>query len=75
MLIPEDLESFFISWGNRIPQKPLTLITIRDFCGYGLDANEGNVTMIEKYKKLGNVKEFKVVDDFLMDLDCNDMSN
>ena len=32
-LRPEKLESFFISWSNRIPQKSLTLIVSNPF-GY-----------------------------------------
>ncbi len=54
-LFPEDLESFFISWGNR---KPLTLIIINNY-NNGLNANQGNITTIEKYKKLGIIKEFR----------------
>ena len=51
-LLPEELESFFISWGKRIPQKLLTFITIHSL-------NEENMIIIEKYMKLGIVKEFK----------------
>jgi len=29
--LPEDLESFFVSWGKRLPQKQLTLDIITDF--------------------------------------------
>ena len=59
-LIPEDLESFFISWGNRLPQKPLTLIISKDgICNYGLDVNEENIRTIEKYKQLGIIKKFE----------------
>ncbi len=32
-LLPKDLESFFISWGNRIPQIPLNLISNKDRFG------------------------------------------
>ena len=56
-LLPKALESFFISWGKRIPQKSLILIIVNS--NYGFDTNEGNITMIEKYKKLGIIKEFK----------------
>ena len=48
-----------MSWGRRTPQKPLTLIIIKSSRNYGLDANEENVIMIEKYKRLGIIKEFK----------------
>jgi len=55
-LTPEDLESFFISWGNRIPQKSLTWII--DEGGFGYD--EGNIATIEKYKRLGIIKKFEI---------------
>ena len=57
-LLPKTLESFFISWGKRIPRKSLILIIVKDL-NYGVDTNEENITIIEKYKKLGIVKEFK----------------
>ena len=61
-LLPRDLESFFMSWKNRPLLKPLTLIVINrpSKQSYGLDANEKNITVIKKYKKLGIVKEFRV---------------
>ncbi len=59
-LLSEDLESFFTSWGNRISQKPLTLITIKNsYRDNGLGANEKNITTIEKYKKLGIIRKFE----------------
>ena len=70
-LLPKVLESFFISWGKRIPQKSLILI-IEDWKTYGLDTNEENIKMIEKYKGLGIIKEFKTeqydTEEYLYDL-------
>ena len=58
-LLPKALESFFINWGKRIPQKSLILIVSGIFSDYGLDTNEENIKMIEKYKGLGIIEEFK----------------
>ena len=53
-LLSEDLESFFVSWKNRTPQKILSIITLGN---NGLDKNNENMKIIEKYKKLGfNIK-------------------
>ena len=53
-LLSEDLESFLINWGNRIPRKSLTWIVYGEGYGY----NEGIITTIEKYKKLGIIRKF-----------------
>jgi hypothetical protein len=60
-LLPEELESFFISWKDRIP---LSLILV--FNDHRtLDDIDGNLEIIEKYTKLGIVREFdKVSDDY-----------
>ena len=56
-LLPEELESFFTSWSNRIPQRSFSLIIVRnDSCT--LDENDENMKIIEKYIKLGIIKEF-----------------
>jgi hypothetical protein len=55
ILPPKALESFLSNWGKRIPQKSLTLIVIGD-----KDINEERIMIIEKYKKLGIIKEFKI---------------
>ncbi len=55
-LLPKELESFFSSWEERIPQKSL-ILNVTGYCGF--DRNEKNITIIEKYKKLGIIKEFK----------------
>ncbi len=47
---PEKLESFFISWKNRMPKKSLKLI----FVDYVND--EENMKIIEKYENLGIIK-------------------
>ena len=59
LLSTQDLESFFISWGNRL-QKRLTLILCKD--QHRDDSYERFTTIIEKYKKLGIVKEFRIED-------------
>ena len=59
-LLPEELESFFISWTNRIPQKSLSLVIVKYNLNSGLDANNENMEIIKKYTKLGVVKKFKV---------------
>jgi hypothetical protein len=68
-LLPETLESFFISWGNRTPRKSLILIVTYE--GGDFFAKE-NLMVIEKYKRLGIVKEFNIesyaAEKFLFDL-------
>ncbi|PKY40226.1 hypothetical protein RhiirA4_453550 [Rhizophagus irregularis] len=55
-LTPEDLEEFFINWKNRVPQRPFSFI-FRG-CKNSLEAKEGNMEVIEKYKKLGIIFKF-----------------
>ena len=56
-LLSEDLESFFISWKSRIPKKSLSLILIKfDYEEDGLDTNEENMKVIERYMKIGLIK-------------------
>ena len=64
-LLPEELESFFIGWTTRMPQKSLSLtiiyndsyrVTLR-----GLDKINGNKEIIEKYIRLGIVKKFSII--------------
>ena len=47
-LIPEDLESFFISWKNRTSKKLLSLIIVNDSYRFGVE--EESMKTIEKYK-------------------------
>ena len=53
-LSPEDLESFFISWGNRKSKKSLSLIIVDNLIV------EENMGIIEKYKNLGVIKNFEI---------------
>ncbi|RIA85805.1 hypothetical protein C1645_879076 [Glomus cerebriforme] len=57
-LLPEELESFFMSWANRIPHKPLSLIIVDDECSF--EKNEENMKIIEKYIKLGVVRNLNI---------------
>ncbi|CAB4387422.1 unnamed protein product [Rhizophagus irregularis] len=50
---PVDLESFFISWKNRIPKKLLRLIINKN---NNIDVNEVNKKIAEKYENLGTIK-------------------
>ncbi|PKY45271.1 hypothetical protein RhiirA4_400994 [Rhizophagus irregularis] len=60
-LLPKELESFFIDWKNRVPQKSLSLIIVT--CSTrSLEKNDENMKVIEKYRKLGIIKKFKVTD-------------
>ena len=52
----KDLEEFFINWKNRTSQKSLSFI----IAYYSL--NDENMEVIEKYKKLGIIKKFEMVD-------------
>src|SRR6266542_3737202 len=53
-LLPEDLESFFTSWKDRIPRKSFSLIIVSDnFC-----IKDESMRIIEKYKTLGIIKKF-----------------
>ncbi|RIA97860.1 hypothetical protein C1645_813578 [Glomus cerebriforme] len=62
-LLPEELESFFISWANRVPQKSLSLIIINKYgTKNSLDTNIENMKIIEKYGKLSVIKRFKTID-------------
>ena len=61
-LLPEELESFFISWTNRIPQKSLSLIIVKYNPNSSLDTNNENMEIIKKYTELGVIKKFKVID-------------
>jgi hypothetical protein len=57
-ILPEELEEFFINWNNRIPQKSFSfIITKGSKC---LKFMKENIEVIEKYKKLGIIKKFKL---------------
>ena len=60
-LLPDDLESFFLSWKNRIPKKSLSLVIVKRYlAANGLDINDKNIEIIKKYIELEVVKKFKV---------------
>ncbi|GBB86995.1 hypothetical protein RclHR1_13450001 [Rhizophagus clarus] len=61
-LLPEELESFFISWIDRKPQKSLSLVVDKFDDANSLDANHKNIEIINKYIKLGVIKKFKVTE-------------
>ena len=50
---PKDLEEFFMSLKNRIPQKSLSLIINDNDKAYSFDKNDENKKIIDKYGKLG----------------------
>ena len=54
-LFPDELESFFMSWSNRMPRKSLSLI----FIWFG--SEKGVTKVIEKFKRLGVVKKFEII--------------
>ncbi|CAG8554994.1 1674_t:CDS:1 [Funneliformis caledonium] len=58
-LLPEDLENFLMNWDERIPKKSLSLIVIKSFRVNSLENNEKNMRIIEKYKKLGVIGNFR----------------
>ena len=64
-LIPEDLEEFFTSWKNRVPQRSLLLTLVKDGSFFGsrslVDKKE-NIKVIEKYKKLGVIKRLEIIE-------------
>ncbi|RIA83779.1 hypothetical protein C1645_833258 [Glomus cerebriforme] len=58
-LLPEDLESFFISWKNR---PSFTLIINKKYNYISLEANKENMKIIKKYINLGIIKKFETKD-------------
>ncbi|RIA90467.1 hypothetical protein C1645_876058 [Glomus cerebriforme] len=56
----EDLESFFIKWKNRIPQKSLSFI-IHDVNDNNLEVNDEFNRIIKRYKNLGVIKKFEII--------------
>jgi hypothetical protein len=60
-LLPEELESFFVNWTNRVPQKSLSLTIIYNEEN-SLDKNDENIEIINKYTKLSIIKKFEVTD-------------
>jgi hypothetical protein len=73
-LKPEELESFFIGWANRITQKSLSLIIINSDSD-SFDKIDENMDIIEKYMDLGIIKKFNVLDHDGNDYDYDDDDN
>jgi len=55
ILSPEELESYFVIWASRSPQKSLSLIISGYYGGTSLDKN---MEIINKYIELGIIKKF-----------------
>ena len=55
-LSPEDLESFFINWKNRMSNKLLSLFIIKS---NDYEINEDIMKVIKKYECLGVIKKFE----------------
>ncbi|GBB90368.1 hypothetical protein RclHR1_01730016 [Rhizophagus clarus] len=53
-LLPNELESFFLNWMNRVPRTSLSLIIIN------FVISDENKKIIEKYINLGIIKKFKI---------------
>jgi hypothetical protein len=56
--LQEELESFFIGWANRIPQKSLSLNVSARYYIKSFDNSAENKEIIDKYIKLGVIKKF-----------------
>ena len=54
-ILSEELEEFFINWNNRITKRSLSFIVLHEHNGVTL-ASSKNMTIIEKYEKLGIIK-------------------
>ncbi len=59
----EDLEPVFNNWANRTPRKSLSLIII-DENGLDLTVDDKAMKVIEKFKELGIIKKFEIIDDY-----------
>ena len=59
-LLPEELESFFVIWSNRVPRKSLSLIIGTHGRTGSLGGNNENIKIIEKYIDLGIIKKFNL---------------
>src|SRR5581483_331964 len=62
-LLPNELESFFISWMNSKSKIPFTFILVNCKWAYAFTDNDENMKIIEKYNKLGIVR-FKIISDY-----------
>ena len=57
LLLPEELESFFVSWTNRISQRSLSLVI---YSRWRYTLGEQNEEILEKYINLGVINKFKI---------------
>jgi hypothetical protein len=61
-LLPNELESFFISWSNNNPsRKSLSLFVATNIYCRSLDKCDENMEIIKKYTKLGVIEKFEVI--------------
>jgi len=58
-LFSEDLEPVLTIWANRIPRKSLWIIIE----GIGSKVKKESMEVIEKFKKLGVIKKFEIVNE------------
>jgi hypothetical protein len=58
IILPKDLEEFFMNWKNRITQKSLSLTIYKNIDGIGLESNVENMEIIKKYIKMGLIAKF-----------------
>jgi hypothetical protein len=59
-ILLKDLEKFFTSWRNRIPQKPLSFILTK---AHYINVNDV-IEVMEKYKKSGVIKKYEIANYF-----------
>ncbi|CAI2181684.1 14891_t:CDS:2 [Funneliformis geosporum] len=64
-----NLKSIFESWAKRVPCIPLSL-TITSNLESEIKLQESNVELLEKFKKFGVIKEFKIFNDMTEDWHC-----
>ncbi|CAB4429305.1 unnamed protein product [Rhizophagus irregularis] len=72
-LTPKELESLLKSLTNHVPQRSFSLIITRKL--RNLEENAKNMEIIEKYIKLGIIKEFRVIYNPLVELFPIDLKN
>ncbi len=62
-LFSEELDPIFQSWANRLPQKSLSITIEGDFmASESRGVKKESMKVIEKFKELGVIKKFKVID-------------
>ncbi|RIA96290.1 hypothetical protein C1645_815608 [Glomus cerebriforme] len=63
-ILPDDYESFFTSWKDRVPLKSISF-RISDVMSY---SDEENEEIMEKYKSLGVIKDFNYISYYYMNM-------